>query len=47
MEDADLIIVMDGGKISAIGKHEELLKTSEIYKEVFEQQTNGNGGEDK
>ena len=47
VEDADLIIVMDGGKISAIGKHEELLKTSEIYKEVFEQQTNGNGGEDK
>ena len=39
-----MIIVMDGGKIVDCGKHEELLKTSEIYREVYEQQTNG--GED-
>ncbi len=39
--DADMIIVMDNGKISAIGKHDELLKTSEIYREVYEQQTHG------
>lgn len=41
VEDADLIIVMNGGKIENCGKHEELLKTSEIYREVYEQQTMG------
>ena len=41
VEDADMIIVMDGGKISAVGKHSELLEISDIYKEVYEQQTNG------
>lgn len=41
VEHADLIVVMDNGRISAAGKHEELLKTSEIYREVYEQQTNG------
>ena len=44
VENADMIIVMDGGRIVDCGKHEELLKTSEIYREVYEQQTNG--GED-
>ena len=39
--DADMIIVMDGGKISAVGSHSELLKSSEIYREVYEQQTHG------
>ncbi len=39
--DADMIIVMDGGRISDVGGHEELLKSSEIYREVYEQQTNG------
>ena len=37
----DLILVMDGGAIAASGTHEELLKTSEIYREVYESQTNG------
>ncbi len=41
VQDADLILVLDGGKISAAGTHEELLKTSEIYKEVYTQQTSG------
>ncbi len=41
VENADMIIVMDGGKIVDCGKHEELLKTSGIYREVYEQQTNG------
>ena len=41
VQDADLILVMDNGKIAASGKHEELLTTSSIYREVFEQQTNG------
>ena len=41
VQDADLILVMDGGAIAAFGTHEELLKTSEIYREVYESQTNG------
>lgn len=35
IEDADQIIVMDDGKINAIGKHDELLKTNKIYQEVY------------
>ena len=38
VQDADRIIVMDGGRISAIGTHEELLRTSEIYREVYTSQ---------
>ena len=41
VQDADLILIMDGGRIVAQGTHEELLKTSEIYREVFESQTKG------
>lgn len=41
VEDADLIIVMENGKIASMGKHNELLETSEIYQEVYEQQTSG------
>ena len=41
VQEADMIIVMDNGRVSACGKHEELLKSSEIYREVYEQQTNG------
>ncbi len=41
VEDADMIIVMDNGKISALGTHSELLESSEIYKEVYNQQTKG------
>jgi ATP-binding cassette subfamily B protein len=43
--DADLIVVLDGGKISALGTHEKLLETSEIYREVYEQQTGGKSDE--
>lgn len=43
VQHADIIVVMDGGKIADIGTHEELLRTSEIYREVSEQQTNGGG----
>ena len=39
VQDADRIIVMDGGRISAIGNHEELLKSSDIYREVYTSQT--------
>ena len=44
VQEADLILVMDGGKIAAAGKHNDLLQTSVIYREVFESQTKG--GED-
>ena len=37
----DLILVMDGGRIVAQGRHDELLKTSDIYREVYESQTKG------
>ena len=41
VEDADLILVMDNGRISAAGTHESLLRESEIYREIHEQQTRG------
>ncbi len=41
VQDADLILVMENGRIVASGKHAELIKTSPIYQEVYEQQTNG------
>ena len=41
VQDADKIVVMDNGKIDAIGTHEELLKNNRIYKEVYESQTKG------
>jgi ATP-binding cassette subfamily B protein len=39
--DADMIIVMENGCISAVGTHNELIEQSEIYREVYEQQTSG------
>ena len=41
VQDADLIIVMDNGRIQDAGTHSELLERSSIYREVYEQQTNG------
>ena len=41
VEDADFIIVMDGGRIAEAGDHETLLRTSEIYREVYESQKKG------
>ena len=40
-EDADKILVMDGGRISAMGTHGELLQSCEIYREIYESQTKG------
>ena len=41
VQHADLIVVMDDGKIAACGKHDELLKTCDIYREVYEPQQKG------
>ena len=41
VQECDLILVMDGGRIVAQGRHDELLKTSDIYREVYESQTKG------
>ena len=46
IEDADQIIVLDGGRISGVGTSEELLKTNDIYREVYESQVKG-GEEDE
>ena len=43
VQNADRIIVLDNGRIADIGTHDELLKSSEIYREVYEQQTRGGG----
>ena len=45
--DSDLIVVMDNGKISDIGNHEELLKNSTIYREVYEQQVSGGDSDEE
>ena len=43
VEDADMIIVMENGSIEAIGSHSELIKSCEIYREIYQQQTTGGG----
>lgn len=46
IEDADQIIVLDAGKVMGVGTSEELLKTNDIYREVYESQVKG-GSEDE
>ena len=46
VQDCDMIIIMDGGKIMGTGTHEELLKSSDIYREIYEEQTKG-GSDDE
>ena len=42
VQDADMILIMDGGKVVACGDHATLLETSQIYREVYESQRKGN-----
>ena len=43
VQDADRIILMDGGRISAIGNHEELMASSQIYREIYTSQNRAGG----
>ncbi len=47
IEHADRIIVMHNGRVDAVGTHEELLQSNNIYREVYEAQTGGNGDFDE
>jgi ATP-binding cassette subfamily B protein len=41
VQEADIIVILDNGAVVAAGNHEELLQTSQIYREVFESQKKG------
>ena len=45
VQDADRILVLDEGRISAFGTHEELLKSNEIYRGIYESQVRGGGND--
>lgn len=47
VQGADRIIVMENGEINGIGTHEELLGSNEIYSDIYESQTKGNGDFDE
>lgn len=46
VEDADIILLMDNGKIISRGTHEELMENSVVYREIYEQQTSGGDFDD-
>lgn len=46
VEHADKILILDGGKILAQGKHSELMESSDIYREIYEAQTKGGNNEE-
>ena len=46
VKEADMIVVLDEGTISAVGNHDELLKSNHIYREVYESQQQGSGDAD-
>ena len=47
VQDADRILVLEDGAVSGFAPHEELLKTNEIYQEIYETQTQGGGDFDR
>lgn len=47
VQDADRILVLDGGRVNGIDTHERLLKTNEIYRDIYETQTQGGGDFDE
>ena len=46
VQDADRIIVMEGGFIKAIGNHEELMATNEVYRDIYRSQNRAGGEKD-
>ena len=46
VQDADLILVMDGGRVIATGNHDQLLADCTMYQEIYNQQTRG-GAQDE
>ena len=46
VQDADRIVVLDGGRINGFGTHEQLMETNAIYREVYESQTRNGGADD-
>ena len=47
IQNADHIIVLENGEVNGFGTHEELLENNEIYRDVYESQTSGNGDFDE
>ncbi|MFR8012514.1 MAG: ABC transporter ATP-binding protein [Clostridia bacterium] len=47
VQDADRILVLDGGRINGLGTHEELLKSNKIYREIYDTQMKGGGDFDQ
>ena len=41
VKDSDMIVVLDNGKVNSFGTHEELMESSEIYREIYEEQRRG------
>lgn len=41
LKDCDVIVVLDGGTVAGIGKHDDLLKTCDVYREIYMSQTDG------
>ncbi len=47
VENADRILVMENGEVNGFGTHEQLLENNEIYRDIYESQTSGNGDFDE